>query len=470
MILADGARWDLFQRLIQAGELKNISSEVCQAGGIYKAVTSFPSTTGPAYMPFLTGCHPGTCNVPGIRWFDKRAFGPNGRRGLSRFRSYVGPETFFIGKDMSEDIQTIFEILPRSFSIFSSLSKGARWRDLTRVMRIWYVYYAHMTEHWTLIDEAALAKACRAIEKDFQFLFVVFPGIDEHSHLAHPHHEKTLERYDYVDRAIGELIRRLKSLGKWDSTLFFIVSDHGLTLTHTHFCVNQFMEGRGLKPFYYPKILGLRSKNVANMMSGNAMTHLYFKNGHGWAGATARHDVSSIDSNLMNDLVAHPAIDILMARNEEGGVDIFSERGEAKLKWIGDQIGYDAPRADPFGYGLMPSQMSPEEAMQKTWESSYPDALWQILKLFNSPRSGDVVLSAAPGFDLRLRFEVPEHRGSHGSLHAEHMFVPVITNVKLPSRPFRTLDLFPTLLNLLGKKYPEGIDGKGLITVPNRLE
>ena len=31
------------------------------------AVSCFPSTTGPAYFPFLAGCTPGRANIPGIR-------------------------------------------------------------------------------------------------------------------------------------------------------------------------------------------------------------------------------------------------------------------------------------------------------------------------------------------------------------------------------------------------------------------
>ena len=74
VLLADGARADVIDELATQGKLPNISAHIIEPGAKLDAVTVFPSTTGPAYFPFLTGCTPGACNVPGIRWFDKTKF------------------------------------------------------------------------------------------------------------------------------------------------------------------------------------------------------------------------------------------------------------------------------------------------------------------------------------------------------------------------------------------------------------
>jgi predicted AlkP superfamily phosphohydrolase/phosphomutase len=74
-----------------------------------------------------------------------------------------------------------------------------------------------------------------------------------------------------------------------------------------------------------------------------------------------------------------------------------------------------------------------------------------------------VVVSATPGYDLRLKYEHPEHKGTHGSLHREHMVVPVISNVKIDTDCLRTVDVFPTYLRLMGRNIPDNIDGKPLI-------
>ena len=67
-----------------------------------------------------------------------------------------------------------------------------------------------------------------------------------------------------------------------------------------------------------------------------------------------------------------------------------------------------------------------------------------------SDRAGDVVISAATGYDLRDFWEIPEHKGSHGSLHWEHMHVPVLTNKKgLIDEPIRTSHINGVIRNWL---------------------
>jgi predicted AlkP superfamily pyrophosphatase or phosphodiesterase len=73
-LLADGARPDVFKRLLDEGQLPNIQREIIDRGTYRTATSVFPTTTGPAYLPMLNGAFPGTMNVTGIRWFDKAAF------------------------------------------------------------------------------------------------------------------------------------------------------------------------------------------------------------------------------------------------------------------------------------------------------------------------------------------------------------------------------------------------------------
>jgi arylsulfatase A-like enzyme len=89
----------------------------------------------------------------------------------------------------------------------------------------------------------------------------------------------------------------------------------------------------------------------------------------------------------------------------------------------------------------------------------------QVAQLFDSPRVGDFVVSATPGFDLRAgEKEKREYRSCHGSLHREHMRVPFALNVPVADRHARSVDAFPTILDLLGKETPAGIDGRSLLT------
>ena len=69
----DGAHAEDLPELISSGSLPPIR-RIIDEGNYRKATTCFPSTTGPAYLPFLTGHFPGTMGITGIRWFDKKEF------------------------------------------------------------------------------------------------------------------------------------------------------------------------------------------------------------------------------------------------------------------------------------------------------------------------------------------------------------------------------------------------------------
>lgn len=462
VILADGARADVLSRLISLQKLPNIAGCLADGGFYQPAVTSFPSTTGPAYLPFLTGAFPGTCNVPGIRWLDKHKFNEE-VFSLSRHRSYVGLESFLMGTDIDPGIKTIFELVPKSYSIFNPIARGAKGRrNRTRYSRIWYWYYAHMTDRWALADEAALRKTLRVLKKDFRFLFVVFPGIDEYSHLSSPDDPKVIDRYIFLDKAVGEIVRFLKKRGKWESTQLWLTSDHGLSKTDNHFCVNTFLSERGLSPFFYPLIFDKKGKKAANMVSGNGMTHIYFKGPSGWTGHMTLAELKKVAPNLIKDLLAQDAVDIIAWRDEGGAIGVASRRGEAKIRLEGEKIHYEVFGKDPFGYPALPRDLDPRSSLELTLDSDYPDAPFQLAHIFTSRRAGDVILSATPGHDLRLKYENPEHKSSHGSLSREHMLVPLLCSKPFKTRPARTADVFPTILNSLGIAVPAGIDGTAM--------
>jgi hypothetical protein len=77
-----------------------------------------------------------------------------------------------------------------------------------------------------------------------------------------------------------------------------------------------------------------------------------------------------------------------------------------------------------------------------------------IAHLVASPRSGDIILSAARDWDYRARYEPIPHVSSHGALHREHMLVPLLLNRPPVGVPRRTVDVMPSALAALGKRWP----------------
>jgi hypothetical protein len=98
-----------------------------------------------------------------------------------------------------------------------------------------------------------------------------------------------------------------------------------------------------------------------------------------------------------------------------------------------------------------------------TFNSPYPDSVVQIAHLAACERSGDVLLSASPGWDFRRDFEPVPHTSTHGALVREHMLVPLITNHPVARPPLRTVDVMPSACDVLGLVSPENTDGRSFM-------
>src|SRR4051794_36889134 len=178
IVLADGARADIFERLLAEGRLPNIHKHAIERGGSRRASPPFTSTPGPAPLPFLTGCYPGTANVPGYRWFDRAAYRPGLPAGPWCLRSYNGPEAYLYAKDIDAGIRTIYDIVDDSIEVFGVVTRGVKDGNslLARAKSpIWL--WAHYAHDYSTADRLAARATVAAVERRAEFACVVFPGI-----------------------------------------------------------------------------------------------------------------------------------------------------------------------------------------------------------------------------------------------------------------------------------------------------
>ena len=233
-LLVDGARADVLARMAEAGELPTLKKVFIDRGGMATATSVFPTVSGPAHLPLLTGIHPGTANLPGIRWAER----PTGGRGrfLGRTRSYMAPlRAWKLERDVPASVSTLFSHVPSMADVNTwfvrgcpSAARRTRWSKPTAFVR------ALLTRDWHSSEDQAEKALVRALDQGFTSVHAVFPAIDELGHRFGPLSEPSFEAYRRFDRALQRILDALVRRGQAEETLIVISSDHGQTATHTH--------------------------------------------------------------------------------------------------------------------------------------------------------------------------------------------------------------------------------------------
>jgi hypothetical protein len=465
MILADGAKAETFEELLAAGDLPEISRHVVERGSYRRGTSVFTSTTGPAHIPLLSGCYPGTVDVPGYRWFDRDRYRGRGPAAPHALRSYNGPEVAYLAGDMDSAHPTLYELLPDAVGVFGILNRGLEpERNLRRRAKPFIWSHSHWFHDYERADRWAADALVEAAATRSRFRFIAFPGIDWNCHYIGADCPEAIAGYRHIDGAVGRAARKLQELGTYEDTLITIVSDHGHRAVHTHFDIAvELGERYGIKTAYHSWPAFRPSFDAVVCVSGNGMCHIYLRGEDGtWASRPSRDVIGQRHPGLIESLLEEPAIELIATRSDEaGGLIVESKAGIADLAETAEGAVTYSPRdgRDPFGWAEMAPQMSSRDALEATMDTGHPDALVQIAQLFRTRRTGDLVISAAAGYDLRERFEWPHHFSSHGGLIRDHMLIPVASSMPLADGPIRSADVASTVLDYLEVPEPSGIDG-----------
>ena len=481
-IIIDGAPYAIFKGLLENGDLPNIKKHVVDRGSLNKAVSVFPSTTGPAFIPFFMGLYPGTANIPGIRWLSKSNFHLPHRFRRPGICSYMGIDGLHFEADLPMGFPTLFNFFSPASNIYNLLARGCPPdKNLTRWIKPFIYTYAHFSHRWRFVNQIAARRLHKAAEAGDKFVMCLFPAVDTCSHLAQTQSPQVLQTYQEIDAAIGHLVHILQKAHTLQETLILITSDHGMTNTHSHIDIPQHLDDGGWRCLHYPKVWRQGAVS-ASMVSGNGMTHLYFKNGangNGWGGRAPFEQLHQM--GVISSLIELEGLGLVAGQSETGDIIVQSRTGQGKISCHSQNIdrensqrppitlksadplrfSYQFTGTDPLGYGVHYKNLSSRESLHKTYDSRYPDGIVQLWQIFNSERTGDLILSAESGYDLRARYEVPEHHATHGGLIAEHLHIPLATNYPIAEKYIRSVDVFPTVLNLCGHTAAEQyIDGR----------
>jgi len=153
-------------------------------------------------------------------------------------------------------------------------------------------------------------------------------------------------------------------------------------------------------------------------------------------------------------------VDLVMLPLDGSNTEVRSrDRGSALISAARGRYSYRTMDGDPLGLGLELQNVYAWDAFDALANGDYPDAIVQIAQLASSARSGDVIVSAAPGWDFRERWEPVKHASTHGSLHRDHMLVPLLVSKRLSGTARRTADVMPSALAALGLPAASDLDG-----------
>lgn len=463
LLLIDGLRPDVAEAELAAGRLPHLA-RLISTGGAGRAMTSFPSTTSVSYLPFLTGCTPGRCNIPSIRWLDRSRY--DGRWWGSReaVRSYCGYQAGMLDADIAPDVRTIFEVVPESVGIFTMIARGlAPHRNPASVERQFWGALAHYALWHQPSDDAVANHLLQSVEQPTRFVFAQFPAVDGYTHQSDPRDERVLRSLRLVDEVVGRLLDRLRTRGELADTLVLVVSDHGASVVREHLDLADWFRRQGVPTMAHP-VLWEKDPAAAVMVAGNGSAMVYAQPDvprlRRWPLERLRQRESfGARQDLIELLLGEPAVALVAAESGEDQVSVADETGEATLARRNGVIRYTPVTGDPLRIGG-PHEGSHREWLAQTWNAAMPDAAYQLLDQFRASRTGDLVVVGNEGYDFRRRFEIPEHRAGHGSLIQAHMHTPLWANRRLGSVPLRTIDLFPTMLDWLGEPLPQAIDGE----------
>ena len=466
LVVADGVRPDVLAEEMEAGRVPTLAA-LRDRGSAHQITSSFPSVTGPAYVPFLMGTHPARVGMPGLRWFDRSR---SLRWATGQSRSYAGIDIWHVDRDLAPEVPTLLEYARPSLAALSMIGRGATHGRIGRgigwMFRAAPAHFRGDLLGWRRVEQHAVNVFFERFARIRPRMSVL--GIlsgDKFAHKFGPRSAPVRTAIADVDAAVARAQRIAARDGWGESLHIWITGDHGHDAITQHDDLHGWLEGEGLRVRAHPR-LTVKNPDVVLMVGGNAMAHLYFtpseRSRRWWSNHAPAWD------GLLDRLVSRPAIDLVAVNVSADVVQVrHAGRGHAEVRRAhgagGARWSYVCTNGDPLELGGSLHHLDACTAWEVTATGRYPDALVQLSLLGASARSGDVLVSAAEGWDLRSRFEPVPHVSTHGALLRDQMLVPLVVDTPIARTPQRTTDIVPSALDLLSITADTAFDGRSFL-------
>jgi Type I phosphodiesterase / nucleotide pyrophosphatase len=444
LVVIDGLTPAALEHAIESGRAPTIA-RLAEEGTYRRAVSTFPSLTPVCLSSLATGGHSDVHEIPHLVWYHRGE-----RRIVEYGSSFAAIRAAGFGRSVRDAIVEMnrSHLSPRAVTLFEALEDAGltaaainftcyRGRNRHRAVlpgfpaasgpkRFFYfnLYESDPTgaplavrnRAAGTVDDYASAVARWLVTRDgFDLLVHYLQDVDFASHLHGPDAaEEALERSDHAVSVLIEAAGGLDEL--LERYALVLCADHGQTRVGE--------VARLREPFAAFGDVLVTGSNRAGMV--------YRLPG---CGADARELATRLDGFVGADVV------------------LFREGGEAVARREGEEL-----RFRPDDTTSVAAMKTVPSAWVTSGDASLlddcPDALERSWTALHNPNAGEVLVSAASGFefaDLAGRYHAGG--GSHGSLLAGDSEVPMLT-VGLDAEPRSIVDVAPVVLDHFGVEPP----------------
>jgi len=474
LAVIDSLKPDMLDQAVAEGEAPALAALLERGTYIRDCVSTFPSVTPVASAAIATGCGPGEHHIPSMNWYH---------RGEERYVEYGSslPATraFGIVRSLYDTVynmnlahltrahRTVFEHLddagfrtacttyliyrgrtrhdPSGASVYRRIAEAAQFRHSVYGAR--ELFYADLFDSRDTGCTSALGMpgqrdrhtACvgaHLVEHDlFDFLLFSLPDNDTHSHKAGP--DGQVRSIAEADRALERIMHVAGGAETFlEEHAVIVMSDHSQTAVDKGISLTEVLSGSRVLT---PSDAAPTEAELAACPSARSAMVYALEEGR-------RDELVRVAANT---LLEADGVELVMTR-ANGSARVRSEAGELRFEPGGDL-------ADRRGRSW---SLRGDEAVLKLTTSgggvdsdTYPDALGRIWSALSCPHSGDVLASAALGYEF-VDWGGADHvgGGSHGSLHRDDSEgVLLMCGIDPPERDQWSLtDVTPLVLEHFG--------------------
>jgi hypothetical protein len=457
-LLIDGLSQSIFEKEYLQGNLPHIQRLIKRSTYVKDGIGSFPSMTGYAFYPFITGKDATESGIYGLRWFDRT-------RTAGNLRNYVGRTNIHMNKDIRTDVQTVFEKYQDYYtaSINTYMNRGVHhslktgWAHTTAKYEGFSLFAAlrifpfigekiakNHFEHETLVTDLAISQ----LKKNPKVQWITYPSLDAYTHVHGIDSTYNYLLY-HIDDQVGRIIETIESEGQSDR-MIAVITDHGVSPVHTNIDIVELAKNeleidliRGPATHLDTDLLetplsSFQEKDGYFVINGNQCAYLYFKDPSGkdpksWTQKLPPNKITDYkEKNIADFLAKVQGVDLVAYLYDQNSIMILKNNKKAVVTYF-PEIGYRYTPLDSnplYTDGLFhpDSIYTKEEVLVLSLGTEYPYAVPRLFQLLSKNDGPDLVITSMPGYDLASDYElfVGNYKGGHGGIRKEVIQVPYI--------------------------------------------